>query len=299
MRLNSFAVLTLVLGLLVASATAAKDVTVEHQGIALNGTLDLAAGKALADGVILMVHGTMAHKDMEIMRQFRGMFRKNGYSTLAVNFGLNVDNRRDFYDCARPSTHRKADALGEIGAWLDWLQASGAKRVVLFGFSRGGQQAAWFAAERDHAAIASLVLLAPINPGEFAQALRYEMQFSKPLKPLLDQAHALIKAGKGQSRMEKVPFLTCPETSVTAESFVSYYAPGPQIEMPALLKRVKKPAFVVVAGGDTIVRNLDQQIAHLVDGTRLQMALVSGSDHFFRDLYGEDALDEILKYLRR
>lgn len=47
------------------------------------------------------------------------------------------------------------------------------------------------------------------------------------------------------------------------------YAPDPQLEMTALLKRVKKPALVVVAGADQIVRDLDKLIAPLVDGKRL------------------------------
>ncbi len=294
-RLPAF---VLALGLLVAPAAAAQEVALPHRGITLNATLELAAGKSLADSVVLMLHGTMAHKDMEIMRQFRALFRQKGYSTLAFNLGLDVDNRREFYDCARPSTHQFGDALAEIGAWLDWLQGNGAKQVVLFGFSRGGQQAAWFAAERDHAAIGSLVLIAPINPLEVADPARYEAQFGAPLQPLIERARSLVQAGKGKTRMEHIAFLTCPATSVTAESFLSYYAPGPELEMPALLKRAKRPAFVVVAGADQIARDLDKLIAPLVDGKRLRMTMIPGTDHFFRDLYGEDAMDEIVKFLR-
>ena len=111
-------------------------------------------------------------------------------------------------------------------------------------------------------------------------------------------ARSLVKAGKGQGCLENVAFLTCLATHVTAESFRSYYAPDPQLEMPALLKRAKKPALVVVAGADQIVRDLDKLIAPLVDGKRLRMAVVPDADHFFRDLYGEDAMDEIVKFLR-
>lgn len=297
-RTTRLPALMLALGLLVAPAAAAKEVTLPHRGITLNATLEIAEGKSPGDGVVLMVHGTMAHKDMETMRRFRALFRQKGYSTLALNLGLDLDQRRGMFDCERASTHRFGDALDEIGAWLEWLQANGAKRVVLFGFSRGGQQAAWFTVERDHPAVASLVLLAPINPIEVADPARYQAQFGAPLKPVLEQARALMKAGKGGASMKNVAFLNCPATSVTAESFLSYYAPDPQLEMPALLKRVKKPALVVVAGGDQIVRDLDKLIAPLVDGKRLRMTLIPGSDHFFRDLYGEDAVDEIVKFLR-
>ena len=280
------------------AGASAREVTLRHAGLTLNATIELAEGKSPGDGVVLMVHGTMQHNDFSTMRAFRTMLRTKGFSTLAVNLGLGVDNRRGMYDCERPSTHRFGDALDEIGAWLEWLQANGAKRVVLFGFSRGGQQAAWFSAERGHPAIGSLVLLAPINPMESVQPARYEAQFGAKLAPVLERARALVQAGKGQARMEKVPFLLCPDATVTADSFVSYYAPGPELEMPALLRRVKSPALVVVAGGDQVVRDLDKLVAPLVDGKRLRMTLIPGADHFFRDLYGEDAMEEIVKFLR-
>ncbi len=291
--------LALALVLLPASGAVAKDLSLQHRGVTLLAVLDLAQGKTLADGVVLMVHGTMQHTDFSTVREMRSMLRAKGYSTLAINLGFGLDQRRGMFDCERPSTHRFSDALDEIGAWLDWLQANGAKRIVLFGFSRGGQQAAWFSAERGHPAVASLVLLAPINPLESAQPARYEMQFSAKLAPLLERASTLVQSGKARTPMEKVPFLLCPEATVTAESFLSYYAPGPELEMLALLRRVKSPALVVVAGSDQVVRDLDKSLAPLVDGKRLRMAVIPGADHFFRDLYGEDAVDEIVKYLRQ
>jgi pimeloyl-ACP methyl ester carboxylesterase len=290
--------LALALGLLAASAAAAQEVALPHRAITLNATLTIAEGKSLADGVVLMVHGTMAHKDMEIMRQFRSLFAQKGYSTLAINLGLDVNDRRDNYDCARPSTHKYGDALDEIGAWLDWLKKQGAKSVVLLGHSRGGHQVVWFAAQRGHALARSLVLLAPLNPGAAADPARYQARFGKPLKPNLERAQALLKAGKGKTRLEKVGFLSCDETSVTAESFVSYYEPDPGRDLVPLLKRVGKPTLAVVAGDDRIVHGLDKLLAPLADGRRLRVAVIAGADHFFRDLYGEDAIDEMVKFLR-
>jgi pimeloyl-ACP methyl ester carboxylesterase len=287
------------LGLLVACPAAGEEVALRHGGLTLNGTLELAAGRALADGLVLMVHGTMQHSDFSTLRHFRALLREKGYSTLAVNLALGIDGRRGMYDCARPSTHGLGDAVPEIGAWLDWLAGRGAKRVVLFGFSRGGHQAAWFAAERDHPSLASLVLLAPINPGELAAAPLYEAQFGKPLQPLLERARALVKSGQGAAVLRNVAFLNCPQTAVSAESFLSYYAPDPALELPALLARVKKPVLVVVAGADQMVRDLDRKLAPLAHGGRVRLAVVPGADHFFRDLFGEDAVDEIARFLHR
>ena len=136
----AFVAVLLAAAALAPEDASAREVTLPHSGLTLNATLEIAAGKSLADGVVMMVHGTMQHNDFSTMREFRTMLRTKGFSTLVVNLGLGVDNRRGMYDCERPSTHRFSDALDEIGAWLEWLQANGAKRVVLFGFSRGGQE---------------------------------------------------------------------------------------------------------------------------------------------------------------
>ncbi|NIR31732.1 MAG: alpha/beta hydrolase, partial [Gammaproteobacteria bacterium] len=48
-----------------------------------------------------------------------------------------------------------------IGLWLDWLKSRGARRVTLFGHSRGGAQTALYAAENDHELVEAVVLLAP------------------------------------------------------------------------------------------------------------------------------------------
>jgi len=48
-----------------AVAVEAKEVTLRHKGLTLNANLELAAGKTPADGVILMTHGGLAHRDME------------------------------------------------------------------------------------------------------------------------------------------------------------------------------------------------------------------------------------------
>lgn len=280
-----------------AGNVAATEVTLRHGTLALGATLELAPGATLADGVVLMVHGTMAHRDMEVMRHFRPLLGEKGHSTLAINLSLGLDRREGMFDCAQTSTHRADDAVAEIGAWMDWAARQGARRVTLLGFSRGGQQAAWYAAERAHANLAKVVLLAPIVAGDFAD--RYEARFGKPLAPLLARARALQGGGQGAALLRGVGFLNCDRTTVSADSFLSYYAPKPGSELPATLPRIGVPTLVVVAGGDEIVRGLDDRIAPLVDGRRVRMTVVSGSDHFFRDLYGEDAADAIDEFLKR
>jgi len=297
-RMLFLAGLCIILTWSTAAQSAGREVLLPYGRIDLVGRLDLAPGKTLADGVVLMLHGTTAHGEMGIMRQFSGLFNENGLNTLAINFSLNESRRRGMFDCARPSSHRAEDALPEIGAWLDWLKGQGAGGVVLFGFSRGGHQAAWFDAERPHALVKSMVLLAPVAANDFALPERYQARFKAPIAPVLAKARKLAQAGKGGARLEKIGFLNCDAATATAASFLSYYDLPARNDTPELLKRTRTPALVLVAGSDEIARDSEQRLGPLMDGARLRMKVVAGADHFFRDLFGEDAMEAIMEHLR-
>lgn len=285
-------------GLLLGAAARAEEVTLSYQGLTLNADLERAAGRTLADNVFLIVHGTQSHNGMELIARLQSLLKDRGYNSLAINLSLGLDNRHGFYDCSQPSTHRHADAVGEIGAWMKWLGDRGARSVVLLGHSRGGNQIAIYAAERDNPLLRALVMMAPASFTQDEEAQGYQDRFGRPLAPLLARAESLVKAGQGKTLLEHVPFLLrCRDTSVTAESFVSYYGPDPRRYTPSLMPKIRKPALLVVAGNDELVKNLDKKFAPTIDGKRLRMKIIEGSDHFFKDLYADDAVDEIVAFL--
>jgi len=282
---------------LAATTVQAREVTLTHQGLTLNASLDMAEGKKLSDGVILLTHGMLAHKDMESLRYFRKLFRDQGHNVLAINLSLGLNNRHGMYDCKVTHRHLNDDAPVEIGLWLDWLNKQGAKKVVLAGHSRGGAQTALYSSGHDSALIKAVVLLAPATADNTGDAA-FRERHKKPLAPVLDKAQKLVKAGKGKTVMNNTDFLYCPGTQVTAESFVSYYGPGSRVDAPSLLPKIRKPVLVVVASKDTAVKDLDKKVGPLADGKRIQMKVVSGSDHFFKDLNADDAVDAIMAFLK-
>ena len=275
----------------------AKEVTLQYQGLTLNANLELAAGKKIADGAILITHGSLAHRDMESLLNFQSLLNEKGYNTLAINLSLGLNNRHGMYDCRIPHRHRYTDAVGEIHTWMDWLKKQGASRAAVLGHSRGGAQTALYAAERNHALTKAVVLLAPATLDN-ASPTEYEERFQQPLALLLEKAQDLIQAGKGDSLLEGIGLMTCSDTSATAASFVSYYAPSPLLDTVALIPKIGKPVLVVVAGGDEIVVDLEKKIAPQVNGKRTQMKVVENADHFFRDLYADEAVDAIDLFLK-
>ena len=95
-------------------ALAAQEVTLSHAGITLNANLELAPGKELAEGVILITHGGLAHNGMEIMVTLQSLFKDHGYSSLAINLSLGIDNRHGMYDCNVTHRHHNSDSSEEI-----------------------------------------------------------------------------------------------------------------------------------------------------------------------------------------
>ncbi len=278
-------------------AAEANEVTLRHHGLTLNANFELAPGKQPADGVILITHGGLTHRDVESFLYLRRLLNQKGYSTLAINLSLGLDNRHDVYDCQITHRHRNADAADEIGAWLGWLKTQGVKRMVLLGHSRGGAQTALYAAEHDDALVKAVVLMAPAIR-ENTDAAAYQQRYQKSLAPLLEKAQKNVDNGDGDTVIEHIGLLNCPETSATASSFVSYYRPDAPVDTPALLPKIKYPTLVLIAGSDETVVGLDKIIAPLAGSTHLQMKVIDGADHTFRDLYADDAVDAITGFLK-
>ena len=283
--------------LAMAQPAAAEEVRIKPGDLTLNAQLELASGKALKDGVVLIVHGTLAHNDMETLKTLRGVLNDRGLNTLAINLSLAIDDRHGMYDCKTPHRHGHLDALDEISAWMDWLKGQGAGPVVLFGHSRGGNQAARFTAERGNPMIAKLVLMAPATWNAAKTAQGFEKSHGRPLAPDLAAAEALVKAGKGDQLLDKPGLLYCPTAKVSAASFVSYYRPDPRFDTPSILGEIKVPVLVMAGSNDTVVADLPEKMAGKADGATVAFKVIDGADHFFLDLYAEDVGDAMAAFI--
>jgi pimeloyl-ACP methyl ester carboxylesterase len=277
----------------------AEEVTLAHGDITLNARLELADGKTLGDGVILMTHGTLAHNGMEIIQTLQNLLNQNGLNTLAINLGLGLNDRHGMYPCETLHTHKHTDALDEIGAWIGWLKDQGADNIVLLGHSRGGNQVAWFAAEHTEPAVKAVVLVAPQTWDEASDAKDYEARYGKPLGPLLEKARALVKAGKADAKLEHTDFIYCADTQVTAGSFAAYYTPDARLDTPSLLSGIGMPVLVFSGTEDKAVTGLADKLAQLENTDKVEHVTIEGADHYFRDLYAEDVADAIVDFTGR
>lgn len=270
-----------------AFSVQAVEVKEAREGVTLNANLMMADGKDYGDPIVLLTHGTLTHKDRSTYAQLQKNLEGLGVSSLAINLSLGINDRHGEYDCALPHTHKHTDALNEIDFWLGWLKKNGAKRVTLMGHSRGGNQTAWYAAERDNDLIKNVVLIAPAT-GEQQSAKDYEKKYGKPVAPILTKAKKLVSEGQGDTMMKDIDFIYCKKAQVTAEAFVDYYEVKPQFDTPTVLESIKKPTIVIMGSADTVVSDLPGKVKALADDGKIKTLMLEDADHFFLDFANED-----------
>ena len=223
----------LLLGAL-CSGVSAEEVSMSHNGINLRADFNLVEGKTAKDGVIMMLHGTLAHNRMEIIQTVSGLLNEAGYNTLTVNLGFGLDKRPEgMLDCAIEHRHTYEDAVDELNAWMGWLKEQGADKVVAFGHSRGGAQTAWFASEHDSEQLEKVVLVAPATWNAEEAASSYEERYQKPLAELMAEAQKLVDEGKGDTLMDVPGFVYCEDAKASAAAFLSYYRDDERKDPPS------------------------------------------------------------------
>jgi len=283
---------------LLSSPVFADEVLLDHKGVNLRADLNLADDKKLEDGVVMMLHGTLAHNRMEIMSTVSELLNDAGYNTLAVNLSFAIDKRAEgMLDCGVEHRHLHEDAVYELAAWTNWLKQEGAGKVAIWGHSRGGNQVAWFASERDSDDLLSqFILVAPATYSAEKAAAGYKKNYGKPLAEVMAEARKLIEADKGSTLMNVPGFVYCENATASAEAFVSYGKSDARKNTPDLLNKISKPTLLVIGSADEVVADLSKQLEGFSQDN-VRMETIDGAGHFFRDLYADDMVEMIDGFL--
>jgi pimeloyl-ACP methyl ester carboxylesterase len=279
----------------VPAAARAAEVRIEHKGLGLLGEAALAPGKTWKDGAILLVHGTMMHARMDTIADTQKALLELGHSSLAITLSLGVPDRRGVADCAKPHTHRQQDAVPEIAAWIAYLKGQGAAEIVLFGHSRGGNQAVRYMLDKPDPAIKRVVLLAPASWEEMSTA-GYRDAPPDALKKNLAEAEKRAAAGRGDDLMRDVRLMNCPRAAVSANAFLSYYRDDGRMKTLDLLGGIGAPTLVVTGTLDTVVPDIPARLRGKT-GANVRVATIDGADHFFRDLIADEVAEIVAKFL--
>jgi len=285
--------LLLATALLLPATLLAEPVQIEHAGLRLNANLELAGHDSLqGQDVVLITHGTLAHGRMELISALQNVLAESGVASLAPTLSLGVDNRSGMYDCATAHRHRHQDAVDELGRWSDWLQQQNSSRILLLGHSRGGNQTALFSRTQTTGQLMGQVLLAPMTWNTEQEHTAYAQRFGQSLHPLLKQAQTQHTG----PMPAPIGFLYCEDAQVNAESLLSYYSDDPDRHTPNLLAHTRLPTLVIAASDDKVVPELPTAMTS-VQNSQVHLVTIEGADHFFRDLYTYDVVDQVLEFM--
>jgi len=267
----------------------AEEVNLNSGGLSLRADWEpVSADPATA---VLLLHGTMAHKDMEIIQTLQTGLGDNDITTLAISLSLGLDNRSGMLPCDIEQVHKHSDALKELTLWVNWLQQKGVKNVWLLGHSRGANQVSSFV--RIHPGkISGLLLIAPPAVSHAQIAASYQQHNGQSLDDLIPLAQMQMANGSGQN-LENIGFLHCQNAMVSPSGFLSYYRDA-NLDTPALLRGLELPVLLVSGSEDKVSPNIATAAAGL-NQPNIEWLDVDGADHFFRDLYADDIVDAILE----
>ncbi len=292
-RIGSGAIFALLAAISLASpVAAAAPVQITHEGLRLNGVFTAADNGDRP--VFLLLHGTLAHHDMEIMRALREVLDEEGFASLAVSLSLGVDDRSGMYDCDAEHRHRHTDALAELEAWRQWLVEQGYPRQVLLGHSRGGNQVAWYLAQQHPQSVVAAVLVAPQLWRRDEAAAAYAERFAVPLQEQLDRAEQLRESEGDDALIRDTGFVYCEGATASAAALLSYHAPDERLHTPALVAAIDAPLLVIAASEDQSVPGV---AAAMEEVGATSVVEIDGADHFFRDLYVYDMVEAIVAFL--
>lgn len=280
--------------LISGSAVAAEPVVVEQKIGNLTALADWvqADDAEAAAPVILLLHGTLADKDQELIDTLQELLSERGISSLAPSLTLGIDRREGAYDCAVPFRHTHEEAADEMAVWAQWLKVQGHNNIVAAGHSRGGNQAALFARARPELT-QKLVAIAPAVGRENAiRAKRYKSRYRA------DRSAVLASADQGGDLIDVPGIVYCRDTKATPAAIRSYIGGAfADRDTPSIVTKLPMPVLVIAGSADTTVPEVPGRMATIADGERVRLEIIEDADHFFLDFYAEDAADLIAEFV--
>lgn len=276
--------------LVFATYLQAETVTLPWQGLTLTANLQQSEDSSPGSPTFLITHGTLAHNGMELIANLQEALADEGYDSLAINLSLGISNRTGMYDCSHPHQHSHDDAIAELEQWSRWLQQRSQSPVYTVGHSRGGNQTALFSA--GDSTVQGQILLAPMTWDAAEAAKNYQQRYGKALEPVLQTA---LTSADGHW-LEHTDFIYCKDSRVKASSFVSYYQDDPRRDTPSFLKNTQLPTLVISGSEDKTVPGLAKRMAN-ISNENVQHAEIEGADHYFRDLYLDDVVEQMIEFV--
>ncbi len=280
--------------------SAAEEVSIEYLGLGLSANFEVAQGRSLKDGAVILVHDTLGHGRMELMAALQDGLRDQGINSLAITLSLGLDKRHGMFDCSLEQDHRHEDAIDEIDVWVRWLKEKGAQAITVAGHGRGANQVALYAINKLDKAVKRIVLIAPMMQTAEKTEADYRAVFGKPLLPELGKAEEYVASERGNQLLDAGGgFLTCPHAQVTAGAFADYYGANAKFKTTNLLQSIKLPVLLAIGDADPNASEIQADAPEFSSLKTVTLAVIPGADQDFRDTGADELAKRIKEFTGR
>ena len=125
-----------------------------------------------------------------------------------------------------------------------------------------------------------------------ASRQRYDGKHKQSLAQVLEKTEQ-----NPQLLLQQQDVLSCENTTVSAAVFRSYYSPIPEKNSPTLLSSVKVKTSVYLGTNDPLTPGFIAQQVLFSANPLVNLVMIEDADHFFRDLYADEIIEDILERL--
>lgn len=282
------------LALLTGSALAAEPVVIEQPINGLTAVADWVKAEDAEAGapVVLLLHGTLADKDQELIDTLQELLAERGISSLAPSLTLGIDRRSGPYDCVVPFRHTHDEAADEMALWAKWLVSQGHERIIAAGHSRGGNQAALFARAYPEM-IEKLIPIAPaVGRDEATRDQRYKARYRA------ERSAVIASADAGGDLIDVPGIVYCRDAKATPAAISSYLGGAfEDRDTPSIVAGLPMPVLVIAGSLDTVVPEVPERMEAIADGDRIRFEIIEDADHMFLDFFAEDTADLIAEFI--
>jgi len=244
-----------------------------------------------SDTIFIILHGTRGHQNLELISSLRDSLNDNGIDSLSINLSYGIKNRQnDFLPCDIEHRHTVNNSINEIKRWYEYIKQKNYKNIYLIGHSRGGLDIMSFYRDldvNDQDLINSIFLIAPISDNISDHIVNYKQKDNIDIN--------LIK----NNDLLEIDFLGCENATVTGKSFKSYYHYVDTTNLIDSLKSSLAQVYIITASDDSIAPLTHNRVKESIEGkNNLELYLIDGADHFFRDFYFDDLLEIVLQKIK-
>ncbi len=254
----------------------------------LNG---LYFGPSKPKNLYIYLHGLggnmLSHAELteKIVNSSAGVSVFNNRGAGLINGVKKVDLKKDSgysYQKAGSAHEVFTECVDDIAGAIESAKKIGAKNIYLMGHSTGCQKIIYYLAKKKIDNIQGAILLAPMS--DYPSALIDKKASHKAEF----YARKLVKAGRDH---ELLPENIWPSL-IDAQRYLSLYTPDSAEEIftyasnqePKLLKKVKVPLLIVLAGDD---QHRDRPVAEIADWFKInrrvdKIKIIKNSQHHFK-----------------